>query len=424
MSIPLMYTPRDFVRHPEHPLFYVIESENNTLAPDTRTKLLEDPAVVNGDSAVLPPEDFGYPRGTAHWASCIQTIDPITTHAVISTLDLDENEAAVSIAVVPFTSQDDEPFLLVGTSKDVIMAPRSFSCGYIHVYRFLEGGRGVEFIHKTKVDQPPLALLAFQGRMLAGVGRNLFLFDLGMRQLLRKSQALNAVPTMLTGLQTQGSRIICSDIQESVTYVVYKHQNNTLIPFCDDSVARWTTATSMMDYETVAGGDKFGNLWLVRCPPKISEQADEQGAGSHLVHEKGYLGGTSNRVDLMIHFFAQDIPKSIQKTALVAGGRDVLLWAGLQGTIGILVPFVSREDANFFQELEAELRKEDKPIAGRDHLIYRSYYAPAKGVIDGDLVERYLILERTQKETIAAGLNRSVREVERKIGDMRTRVAY
>jgi len=65
---------------------------------------------------------------------------------------------------------------------------------------------------------------------------------------------------MIVGLQTQGSRIIVSDVQESVIYVVYKYADNRLIPLCDDMVLRSTTCTTMVDYETVAGGDKFGNL--------------------------------------------------------------------------------------------------------------------------------------------------------------------
>lgn len=423
-SIPLMYTPRQFVRHPDLALFFVIESDNNTLPSDIRQKLLEDPSVVNGDAATLPAEDFGYPKGPGRWASCIQIVDPITAKEVVQTLELSDNEAATCIAIIPFTSQDDQSFLLLGTSQNLTVSPRTFSCGWIHVYSISEDGHTIEFIHKTKVDQPPLALLPFQGRLLAGVGRNLVLYDLGMKQLLRKAQALKAVPKLLTGLQTQGNRIVCSDIQESVTYVVYKREDNVLIPFADDSVARWTTSSAMMDYETVAGGDKFGNVWLVRCPPKVSEQADEHNSSAGLINEKPYLQGTPNRLDLVIHFFVQDIPISVQKTSLVAGGSDTLLWAGLMGTIGILVPFVSREDVDFFQSLESELRKEDPPLAGRDHLIYRSYYVPVKGVIDGDLCERYLVLPRTVKETIAGGLDRSVREVERKIGDMRTRVAF
>lgn len=380
---------------------------------------------MNGDAAILPPEEFGYPRGTGHWASCVQIVDPVSSKSVAFTLDLEDNEAAVSVAAVPFNSQDNETFLLVGTGKDMKVAPNSHSAAFIHVYRFHDEGRSLEFIHKTKVEDPPRAMRAFQGRVIAGVGRDLRIYDLGMRQLLRKSQALNAVPNMIIGIATQGSRIICSDSQESVTYCVYKYQDNRLIPFCDDTVPRYTScAPAMVDYETVAGGDKFGNLWLVRCPQKVSDEADEEGSGAHLVHDKGYLMGTGNRLELMVHFYTQDIPTSVQRTNLVAGGRDILLWSGLQGTLGIMVPFVGREDVDFFQNLESEMRKEDAPLAGRDHLIYRGYYVPVKGVIDGDLCERYVMMNRDVKEKIAAELERSVREVERKIQDMRTRVAF
>lgn len=310
-------------------------------------------------------------------------VDPVTAKETLQRIDIEENEAAVSIATVSFSSQDDETFLVVGTGKDMLVNPRSSSSGFIHVYRFQEEGKELEFIHKTKVEEPPLALIGFQGRLLAGIGTDLRVYDLGMKQLLRKCQA-QIVPNLVVGLQTQGSRIIVSDVQESVVYVVYKFQENRLIPFVDDMVARWTTCTTMVDYETVAGGDKFGNLWLLRCPQKASEEADEDGSGAHLVHERQYLQGAPNRVSLMSHFFPQDIPTSIQKTQLVAGGRDILVWTGLQGTLGILIPFVSREDVDFFQSLEQHLRSEDAPLAGRDHLIYRSYYVPVKGVIDGD----------------------------------------
>jgi splicing factor 3B subunit 3 len=413
-SVPLQNTPRHFIKHPEQPLFYVIEADNNVLSSSTRNKLISDSTVVNGDAAILPPEDFGYPRGTGHWASAISIVDPIIAKTVVSRLELEENEAALSIAIAPFTSQDEENFLIVGTAKDLTVNPRTYTAGFIHVYRIHEEGKELEFIHKTKVEQPPLALLPFQGRLLAGVGPDLRIYDLGMKQMLRKCQT-TAVPHLIVGLQTQGSRIIVSDVQESVTYVVYKYQENRLIPFADDMIARWTTCTSMVDYETVAGGDKFGNLWLVRCPQKASEEADEDGSGAHLMHERQYLAGAPTRLNLIGHFFPQDIPTSVQKTSLVAGGRDVVFWSGFQGTLGMLVPFVSREDVDFFQTLEMQLASQNPPLAGRDHLIYRSYYVPVKGVIDGDLCETFFLLPNDKKQIVAGELDRSIREVERKI---------
>ncbi|KAI1914056.1 pre-mRNA-splicing factor rse1 [Ophidiomyces ophidiicola] len=413
-SISLAYTPRHFVRHPEHALFYVIEADNNILAPTTKAKLIQDSKAVNGESAELPPEDFGYARGTGHWASCIQVVDPINRKGVLSRIELEENEAAISVAAVPFSSQDDETFLVVGTGQNMIANPPSSSGGYIHIYRFQEEGKELEFIHKTKVESPPQALLPFQGRLIAGIGTDLRIYDLGMKQLLRKCQA-EVTPRMIVGLQTQGSRIVVSDVQESVTYVVYKFQENRLIPFADDMIPRWTTCTAMVDYETVAGGDKFGNLWLLRCPQKASEEADEDGSGAHLIHERQYLQGAPNRLGLVVHYYPQDIPTSLQKTQLVAGGRDIVVWTGLQGTIGLLIPFVSRDDVDFFQSLEMQLTSQNPPLAGRDHLIYRSYYAPAKGTIDGDLCETYFTLPNDKKLMIAGELDRSVREIERKI---------
>ncbi|UKZ77780.1 pre-mRNA-splicing factor rse1 [Trichoderma virens FT-333] len=400
-SIPLTYTPKKMVKHPDHPLFYVIEADNHTLAPELCAKLLADPARVNGDTKVLPAEEFGHPRGNRRWASCISVVDPLAEDGqVLQRIDLEENEAAVSVAIVTFASQENETFLVVGTGKDMVVNPRSFSDAFVHIYRFER-----------------------DGRVLVGIGKTLRIYDLGMRQLLRKAQA-EVAPQQIISLSTQGSRIVVGDVQQGITYAVYKQSTNKLIPFVDDTVARWTTCTTMVDYETVAGGDKFGNIFIVRSPQKASEEADEEQAGLHLLNARDYLHGTSHRLDLMCHLFTQDIPTSIAKTSLVVGGQDVLLWSGLMGTIGVLIPFITREDTDFFQSLEQHMRAEDPPLAGRDHLMYRSYYAPMKGIIDGDLCERYALLPNDKKQMIAGELDRSVREIERKISDIRTRSAF
>ncbi|KAJ0159850.1 Pre-mRNA-splicing factor RSE1 [Colletotrichum tanaceti] len=405
-------------------MFYTVEADNNTLPPDLRAKLIAEPGVVNGDARILPPDEFGYPKGKGRWASCISVIDPLSEEQrVLQTVDLDNNEAAVSAAIVSFASQDNESFLIVGTGKDMVVNPRQFSEGYIHVYRFSEDGHELEFIHKTKVEEPPSALLGFQGRLLAGIGQTLRIYDLGLRQMLRKAQA-DVAPQLIVSLSTQGSRIIVGDVQHGITYVVYKPTTNKLIPFVDDTISRWVTCTTMVDYETVVGGDKFGNVFLVRCPEKATHEADEESGGLHLLNTRDYLHGTPHRLSLLSHSYTQDVPTSITKTSLVVGGQDVLLWSGINGTIGVFIPFVTREDVDFFQNLEQHMRTEDAPLAGRDHLMYRSYYVPVKGVIDGDLCERYTLLPSEKKQMIAGELDRSVREIERKISDIRTRSAF
>jgi splicing factor 3B subunit 3 len=427
-NIPLRYTPRKMVGYHDQGVFYVIESENNTLSAETRQRLIgaidkkkdgsegadgtmeieqTDGEATNGtESDELPPIDFGYPRAQGSWASCIQVVDPVNEKAITHTVELGNNQSLVSAALVFFESRGDEAFLCVGTAKDLCFQPYKFSSASIQVYKVTPNGRGLEFFHETPVSDPPLALLAFKGKLIAGIGRHLCLYDCGMKSVLRKAQAPNCVATRITDLKTQGSRLVVSDQAQSVTYVVHKDQvhPNRLIPFADDTIARHTSASEMLDYDTAVGGDKFGNIWLVRCPPKVSESSDESPDGSDLLVDKGYLGGTANRLDLIAHYFTNDIPVSIQKTVLLSGGERIIFWAGLQGTLGALIPFNSRRQHKMFQQLELQLRSDDKPMSGRDHLAYRSYFAPVKSVIDGDLIERFLVLSRDKRESIAGSM--------------------
>lgn len=180
----------------------------------------------------------------------------------------------------------------------------------------------------------------------------------------------------------------------------------------------------MVDYETVAMGDKFGSLVLLRCPEKVSAEADDVGMNGHIANERPYLSGTPYRLDLQASFFVNDIPTTLMRTPLVAGGEHLLVWAGFQGTLGFFVPFSSRTDADLFEQLQSQLRAEDPPLSGRDHIAFRGYYQPVKSVIDGDLCERFLLLAPGTKQRVAEAVGRSVREVEKKVLEMRTRVAY
>lgn len=100
------------------------------------------------------------------------------------------------------------------------------------------------------MDEIPSALIGFQGRLAAGIGKALRIFDLGKKKLLRKVEN-KSFSTAIVSLSTQGSRLLVGDMQDSVSYVVYKPAENRLIVFADDVVPRWTTCATMVDYDTV-----------------------------------------------------------------------------------------------------------------------------------------------------------------------------
>lgn len=448
--------------YPEKRVYYVVESDPNTMDADTRKLLgeqathekdgqitksedtnMEVTANENGDTDMngtatngnkddeLSPVDFGHPRSKGMWASCIEVVDPIEEKAVIHKIELGKDQSAHSAALVPFESQNNEYFLAVGVATGLSFTPSlRYKSASIHIYKVSPDGRTLEFLHQTDMEEPPLALLAFKGKLVAGVGRNLSLFDCGKKSLLRKAQTPHCTPTRIVGLKTQGSRIIVSDQSQSVTYVVHKDlvHPNRLIPFADDTVARHTTCTEMVDYDTVVGGDKFGNMWMLRCPPKVSEASDESPDGQHLLQDKGYLGGAPNRVDLAMHYFVNDIPIKVQKTSLLYGGEKIVFWAGIQGTFGVMIPFLSRHSFKMFQQLELAIRgdKELKPLGGRDHLAYRGYYCPPKGVIDGDLIESFLYMTKNEQENLVGQMTGSytVEKLEDEIWNMRALYAF
>ncbi len=54
----------------------------------------------------------------------------------------------------------------------------------------------------------------------------------------------------------------------------------------------------------------------------------------------------------MINFHVGDTVTSIQKCALVPGGTEVLFYATIMGSLGVLLPFTTREDVDFCSHLE------------------------------------------------------------------------
>jgi hypothetical protein len=78
--------------------------------------------------------------------------------------------------------------------------------------RILDRGARLELLHKTQLEGIPGALVAFKGRLLAGVGPVLRLFELGRKKLLRKCE-YRQLPQHVAQLHTLGSRIYVGDVQ-------------------------------------------------------------------------------------------------------------------------------------------------------------------------------------------------------------------
>jgi splicing factor 3B subunit 3 len=485
--VPLRYTPRKFVVHPESNNLVVIETDQNVYrwevqqemkkqllaalsegeAPDEEAdekvaveksgnsdvKSAQDIAALENKEGEEMEEDedegaekepeaaedaedeeeedekdegpaesfIGVPHaGEGKWASCIRVIEPRELEST-QVLELPEDEAAFSICVLPFANRPGCMFVAVGTVQNLVYSPTSQQAAFIHIYQFVREGAALQLVHKTQVSKPPLALHAFQGKLLAGVGNALRLYELGRRKLLRKSEN-RSFPTQIQTIHISHDRIYLGDLAEAFLIVKYRREAKQLVTLCESDAPRFLTASCVLDYNTLASADKFGNVTLQRVPAALNNTAIEDPSGGLLRGKYGeILQGELPKLEPIMHYHVGEMITSLQRAALVPG-PEVLIYTTILGGVGIFVPFLSREKLDFFAHLEMHLRNSNAPLCGRDHLAYRSAYWPCKAMVDGDLCEQYTALDYEAQSTIADELVCKVSDVNKELEAMRNRV--
>lgn len=438
-SYDLTYTPRKFVIHPDTGYLIIIETDHNAFTEKTkvarRQQMAEEMVAVAGDdeqetaadlaakflNEQLPEKTFESPKaGAGQWASIIRVIDA-HTGTTLDKVELEQNEAAFSIATGKFTAYQ-VSYVCVGIAHNLYLNPRSVTGGSIHTYCLLDGQR-LQLIHVTPIEEVPHAISFFQGKLLSSVGSLLRLYEMGKKKLLKKCEHKH-LPNIIVDIKCLGSRIYVGDIMDSVFYVKYKASENVLVTFADDTMPRYITSLCVLDYNTVAAADKFGNISILRLPSNVDDDVDEDPTGVKSLWDRGWLGGASNKLENLANFHIGETITSIQKTTLIPGLSECILYCTISGSLGIMMPFTSFEDHEFFEHLEMHMRSENPPLCGRDHLSFRSYYVPSRNVIDGDLCEQYNTLEYSKQKSIADEMDRMPAEVSKKLEDIRTQYAF
>lgn len=278
---PLKYTPRKFAINQESGLLYLIETDHLSFTDQTKQQrkqqmaqqMIQDADTDEKRLAIemanafiqtkLPEQTFGAPKAApGMWSSCIRVMEA-STKEFKSLIELDQNEAAFSVALVKFASRpSNQTFLIVGIARDLKLNPKSCSGGYLNTYQLMDGGHRLELLHKTPVEDIPTSICSFQGRVLVGIGNLLRIYDMGKKKLLRKCEN-KQVPNLIVQIQTMGPRIFVCDSQDSCFFMRYKHEDNQLIVFADDTMPRFVTSFTIVDFSTIAIADKFGNISVV-----------------------------------------------------------------------------------------------------------------------------------------------------------------
>jgi hypothetical protein len=124
----------------------------------------------------------------------------------------------------------------------------------------------------------------------------------------------------------------------SYHFVKYNGDQNRLVIYADDVVPRWVVAGCLLDYHTVAGADKFGNIFILRLPANATDDIDDDPSGiaafpflvlfwycyfvgAKVVWQRGLLSGAPQKLECLVNYHVGELVVSLQKVI-----RRVLLY--------------------------------------------------------------------------------------------------
>ncbi|GCE99499.1 pre-mRNA-splicing factor rse1 [Zygosaccharomyces mellis] len=388
-----------------------------------------------------------------------------------------ENMRVITAAVTKFSSST--YYLVVSTTNSQLYTFELFirrahkeksqnSIGEFHL----------KLLHKTPTEDRVYAIIGFRDKLLIPIFGSLILYGLGKKQLLKRSiSSTTASITRISSLANwKNQRVAVGDNRESVTLLQFDSANNVFIPIADDVVKRHVTTLTFIDQSTVIGGDKFGNIWTLRLSREqesfirsnFPHSLDKLQQNPDLKSKAPNIMECPFKLTLINHFYINDIPTAFHLAeAVQISDRQIIVYCGLQGTIGSLLPLLTNTEVNSLKNLESVMNDADdifyfdqgnqsgstggdqpvdgedeekditKPldsssnatdllegaysIVGRDILKYRSYYVPVRNVIDGDLCETFLNLSFSEQTKLCKEMGETKPEgVYKQLNDIRT----
>ena len=306
-------------------------------------------------------------------------------------------------------------------------------------------------IHTTNVDDRVYALCEFDNKVIVPIRNTLVFYSLGKTQLLKKAvhNTLPSTHIVATIDNWEDKRIAVGDIQESVS--IYQMHEGEFVAIASDVTKRYVVAAKFIDPYTVMGSDRFGNIWALRVP--VRAQNDNTSKIILNNSEKklsGNLIETPYQLKVLNHYYINDIVMDIFIVHNIhQSGKDCILYTGIQGTFGALIPIISKNEVTLLKKIEDNIadlemtmttflnsdeydddfknltginseelqtmkneKKKDQfleggySLVGRDHQTYRGYYAPVRNIINGDLCESYQKLSTLEQNLICCKISK------------------
>ncbi|CAL7948360.1 unnamed protein product [Xylocopa violacea] len=416
-KVPLRCTPHFVTYHLESKTYCVITSIAEPLKSYYR---------FNGEDKEFTeeerPERFIYPSQEQF---SIVLFSPVSWETIPNTkIELDQWEHVTCLKNVSLayegTRSGLKGYIVLGTNynygEDITSRGRILIFDIIEVVP--EPGQPLtknrfKQIYAKEQKGPITAITQVSGFLVSAVGQKIYIWQLKDNDLV--GVAFIDTQIYIHQMLSIKSLILIADVYKSISLLRFQEEYRTLsLVSRDFRPAEVYTIEYLIDNSNlgflVADGES--NVALFMYQPESRESL----GGQKLIRKADFHLGQKVNTFFRIRCRISD-PANDKKHFCGADKRHVTMYASLDGNLGYILPVPEKTYRRLLM-LQNVLVTHICHIAGLNPKAYRTYKSyirtqgnPARGIIDGDLVWRYLYLPNNEKIDVAKKIGTRVQEI-------------
>jgi DNA damage-binding protein 1 len=386
----------------------------------------------------------------------------------IGSFDSDYLEQNCSIAVCQFVDCP-KPYFVVGTGQ-VVAEELEPSRGRILIFDVIPESKRCVLIAERDTKAAVYSLTGVAGRLAAGIANRVQIF-----KFVKKDEQINigsysiqaelqlecsiAEHIMVLYLKAQGEYLVVGDVHRSISLLKYKPMESAIEEVARDfnsSMMRAVEIMTSVDYHYI-GADDDANLF-------VAKYQDSSGSGATATSEQNnsklsivceyHLG---DDVNVMRQGTIVSQPLASESAAVVSSSsaaaaatmdvdgstssdvvdifhsnyrtvtgypleKNSVLFGTISGMIGSIIA-LNESSFQFFLAVQNAMRKVYTPVEGLLHEEWRIFQndyrtGSVKHVVDGDLVEAILDLDRIRLEAVTKDVNDQLTELIQPAGSL------
>eukprot|EP01080_Neovahlkampfia_damariscottae_P007699 gene7699-12165_t len=307
------------------------------------------------------------------------------THEVLNEYQLDKTECASSSMNLKF-KDDDKEYFVVGTAY---VNPDEIEPTKGRLLVFEVKNSKLHLVAQKDVSGAVYSMDSFKEKLLVGVNQTIQIFQWVIndddRELIEECSHNGYILNLK--IKSRGDFFIVGDLMKSISLYVYKQDESSIELIAQDYNQNWVTACEMIDENTFITCDNHFNI---RTFTKNDESTEDE--------ERKKLVPTG-----MFHLgtYVNSITKGSLKSIPIENDYSnipTLVLGTIHGSIGVIAR-LPKKLFEIFEDVQQALRSVIKGIGGFSHEKYRSLNGsnePSKHFVDGDLIETFLELEKSE----------------------------